>query len=70
MHGNWLRLAGPSGLFHEFGLEHESALLSLAIHLMVASAVWQANAFDFGAFFQHDGRAKIVGVEVLRKTRL
>jgi hypothetical protein len=40
-----------SSLLHEFGLQHEGALVGLAVHLMVTGTFWQANAFDLGAFF-------------------
>lgn len=48
---------GRSGLLHEFSLEHERALVGFAVHFVVACALGQAYAFDFGAFLQHDRRA-------------
>ena len=47
----------PSGPLQKTRLQHEGPLVSLAVHLMVAGALGQANAFDLGAFLQHDGRA-------------
>lgn len=44
---------GNSGLFQKDRLQHEIALVCLAIHIVVAIAVHESDAFDFGAFLDH-----------------
>jgi hypothetical protein len=42
--------SAASGLFQKLGFENEWTLIRLAVHVMVAVVIDQANAFDLGAF--------------------
>src|SRR5450830_432518 len=46
-----------SGLLQEDRLQHELTLVGLAVHVVVAVVVHQADALDLGAFLQHRGAA-------------